>query len=104
MPRPSPKEFREDVFSVARRRGPGVTLEQGATDFGVNPMTLSKWLSAADVEDGVKPGVTSDQLAELRELKRRNRLLEQENEVLRRAAAYLSQAPPAGRRSGSSRR
>ena len=40
----------------------------------------------------MKPGLTSDQAAELRELKRRNRLLEQENEVLRRAAAYLSQA------------
>jgi hypothetical protein len=41
--------------------------------------------SAADVEDGVKPGPRSDQLAELRELKRPNRLLEQENEVLRHA-------------------
>ncbi len=36
--------------------------------------------------------MTEDQAAELREVKRRNRLLEQENEVLRRAAAYLSQA------------
>ena len=41
---------------------------------------------------GAKPGVTSSESAELRELRRRNRLLEQENEVLRRAAAYLSQA------------
>jgi transposase-like protein len=49
-------------------------------------------LRKADVQDGVKPGVTEEQNAELRELKRRNRLLEQENEVLRRAAAYLSQA------------
>ncbi len=80
---------------------PGVTLEQIAIDFGVHPMTLSKWLRAADVEDGVKPGPTSDQLVELRELKRRNRLLEQENEVLRRAAAYLSQAQLPGK--GSTR-
>ncbi len=49
----------------------------------------------------MKPGPTSDQLAELRELKRRNRLLEQENEVLRRAAAYLSQAQLPGK--GSTR-
>jgi len=46
----------------------------------------------ADVVDGARPGRTSAESAELRELKRRNRLLEQENEVLRRAAAYLSQA------------
>jgi transposase len=55
----------------------------------------------ADFEDGVKPGVTTDQSAELRELRRRNRLLEQENEVLRRAAAYLSQAQLPGK--GSTR-
>ena len=92
MPKPFPKEFRDDVVNVARAREPGVTLEQIATDFGVHPITLSKWLRAADVEDGVRPGPSSDQLAELREAKRRIRLLEQENEVLRRAAAYLSQA------------
>ena len=40
----------------------------------------------------IKPGVTSGEHAELREAKKRIRLLEQENEVLRRAAAYLSQA------------
>ena len=40
----------------------------------------------------MKPGMTEDKNMELRELRRRNRLLEQENEVLRRAAAYLSQA------------
>ena len=46
----------------------------------------------ADVEAGIKPGTTSAESRELREAKRRVRLLEQENEVLRRAAAYLSQA------------
>ncbi|WP_344648732.1 IS3 family transposase [Cryptosporangium japonicum] len=92
MPKPYPREFREDVVRVARNRGDGVTLAQVARDFGVHEMTLSKWMRQADVEDGVKPGVTTDQSAELRELRRRNRLLEQENEVLRRAAAYLSQA------------
>ena len=46
----------------------------------------------ADIEDGAKPGLTSEQNAENRELRKRLRLLEQENEVLRRAAAYLSQA------------
>ena len=96
-----PKEFREDVIRVARDRGPGETLEQIANDFGVHPVTLSKWLRQADVEDGARPGVTSDQAAEVRELRRRNRRLEQEVEVLRRAAAYLSQAHLPGK--GSTR-
>lgn len=92
MPKPYPEEFREDVVRVARGRPDGVTLVQIAGDFGVHPMTLSKWLRDADVEAGVKPGVTSAEQSETRELRRRVRLLEQENEVLRRATAYLSQA------------
>ena len=45
----------------------------------------------ADVEDGLRPGITQQEAEEMRDLKRRNRLLEQENEVLRRAAIYLGQ-------------
>ena len=63
-----------------------------AKDFGISESCLRNWLAKADVEDGRRPGVTGAESVELRELKRRNRLLEQENEVLRRAAAYLSQA------------
>ncbi|MCX4406087.1 IS3 family transposase [Streptomyces sp. NBC_01764] len=92
MPKPYPEEFREDVVRVARNRGPGVTVEQVAKDFGVHPMTLWKWMRRADIDDGVKPGSTTQESAELREARRRIKLLEQENEVLRRAAAYLSQA------------
>ena len=92
MPKPFPKEFREDVVRVARGRDAGVTLEQIAADFGIHPMTLSKWIRQADIDDGVRPGRSSQESAELRAANRRIRLLEQENEVLRRAAAYLSQA------------
>lgn len=99
MPKPYPSEFRDDVVRVARDREPGVTIEQIAKDFGVHPMTLQKWLQRAAVDDGAKPGIT--QTAETRELRKRVRLLEQENEVLRRAAAYLSQANLPGK--GSTR-
>lgn len=92
MPRPYPREFRDDVIAVARRREGGVTLAQVAKDFGISETCLWNWLAAADREDGIRPGPTVADTAELRELKRRNRLLEQEVEVLRRAAAYLSQA------------
>ncbi len=101
MPKPYPQEFRDDVVRVARNREDGVTLDQIAADFGVHPVTLSKWMRQADVDDGTKPGTSSSESAELRELRRRNRLLEQENEVLRRAAAYLSQAHLPGK--GSTR-
>ena len=101
MPKPYPKEFREDVVRVARSREAGVTLAQVAKDFGIHEMTLQKWMRRADIDDGNKPGMTSGQSAELREANKRIRLLEQENEVLRRAAAYLSQANLPGK--GSTR-
>jgi len=92
MPKPYPQEFRDDVVRVARNREPGTHLKQIAADFGISESCLTGWMKKADVEDGAKPGLTAEQAAENRELRKRLRLLEQENEVLRRAAAYLSQA------------
>jgi transposase-like protein len=90
MPAAHPREFREDVIAVARRGE--ATIAQVARDFGISESCLRNWLHRADVEDGHRPGVTRGENEELREAKRKIRLLEQENEVLRRAAAYLSQA------------
>ena len=101
MPKAYPREFRDDVVAVAQRREPGVTIKEIADDFGISETCLQNWLRQADVEAGRKPGVTSSESAELRELRKRNRLLEPENEVLRRAAAYLSQANLPGK--GSTR-
>jgi transposase len=92
VPKPYPKEFRDDVVRVARNREPGQHLKQIAADFGISESCLTNWMKAAEVEDGNRPGVTADEASENRELRKRPRLLEQENEVLRRAAAYLSQA------------
>lgn len=77
-----------------------MTIEQIATDFGVHPVTLHKWMRQADIDEGTKPGKNTTESGELREARRRIKLLEQENEVLRRAAAYLSQANLPGKGSG----
>ena len=90
MPAPYPKEFRDDVVAVARQGQ--APLTQIAKDFGISEGTLSNWMKKADIEDGHRPGLTETDRVELREAKKRIRLLEQENEVLRRAAAYLSRA------------
>jgi transposase-like protein len=89
VPKPYPREFRDDVVAVARRGE--APLRQVAADFGISESCLANWLRAAEVEDGTRPGVTREESTELRELRKRNRLLEQENEVLRKAAAYLAQ-------------
>ena len=101
VPEPYPQEFRDDVVRVARAREAGVTLAQIAKDFGVHEMTLNKWVRQAEIDDGSKSGVSRTDSYELGEARRRLRLLEQENEVLRCAAAYLSQANLPGK--GSSR-
>ena len=90
MPKPYPKECREDVIRVARSREPGVHLKQIAADFGISESCLNNWLAKADPEDGVRLGDPAQPATE--HVRKRLRLLEQENEVLRRAAAYLSQA------------
>ncbi len=92
MPKAFPKEFRADVVRVAQNREPETTLAQIAIDFGISESCLHNWLKRADIDAGHKPGVTSEESAELRAARRRIKLLEQENEVLRRAAAYLGQA------------
>ena len=92
VPKPYPQEFRDDVVRVVRDREPGQTIKQIAADFGIAESCLRNWMRRADVEEGSTPGMSAAEHAELREAKKRIRLLEQENEVLRRAPAYLSQA------------
>ena len=79
MPKAFPIEFRRDVVAVARKGE--APLSQIAKDFGISESCLHRWLNLADIEDGVRPGVTAAESAELRELKKRNRVLEQENEI-----------------------
>lgn len=96
MPKPYPAEFRRDVIAVARKGEASVA--QVAKDFGISETCLQRWLKIAEREDGLAPptssdrggGGSTDDSAELRELRRRNKLLAQENEILRRATAYFA--------------
>jgi transposase len=83
-----PKEFRDDVVRVARKGD--TSIEQLAKDFGVSDASIYNWLKQADIDDGVRPGLTEKEAEELREVKRRNRVLEEENLILRRAAAFFA--------------
>jgi transposase len=91
IPKAFPIEFRRDVVGWPQGRG---SLSQIAKDFGISESCLHRWLKLADVDDGVRPGVTSSESAGLRELRKRNKALEQENEILRRAAAFFAREMP----------
>jgi transposase len=82
---PYPEEFRRDVIAAARQGDQPVA--RVARSYGVSESCLARWLRIADREDSLTAGQDS---AELRELRKRNRQLEQENEILRRAAAYFA--------------
>jgi transposase-like protein len=88
MPKRFPPDFRRDVVAVARRRT--VPLDEVAADFDISVSTLKRWMHQADVDDGVKDGLTSAEQAEIIQLRRDKRRLEMENEILRRATAYFA--------------
>ena len=88
MPKKFPPEFKRDVVAVARRGG--VPLAEVAADFDISGSTLHRWMRQADVDDGIKDGLTSAEQHELVKLRRDKRRLEMEVEILRRATAYFA--------------
>lgn len=89
-----PEEFRRDVIAVALKGE--TSVRQVAKDFGVSESCLARWLRLADRDDGINvaavPSAKAFEQAELRDAQKRIRLLEQENEIVRRAAAYFAQS------------
>jgi transposase len=88
MPKKFPPEFKRDVVAVARRGD--LTLAEVAADFDVSIESVRRWVRQADIDDGIKDGLTSVEQAEVVALRRDKRRLEMENEILRRAAAYFA--------------
>ena len=91
MPRtraPYPPEFRAEAVRLAR--APGNTIRSVARDLGVANESLRRWVIQADIDHGVSPGLTSDERAELVKLRRENRTLRIEREILKKAAAFFA--------------
>jgi len=88
MPKKFPIEFRRDVVAVARRGD--LSINEVASDFDISPESVRRWMRQADIDDGVKDGLTTAEQSELVQLRRKARRLEMENEILRRAAAYFA--------------
>jgi len=88
MPRKFPEEFKRDVVAVARRGD--LSPAEVAADFDISIKSVYRWMRQADVDDVVKDGLTTTEQTEMVRLRRENRRLEMENEILRRAAAYFA--------------
>jgi transposase-like protein len=65
-------------------------VAQIAKDLGISESCLRRWMAVDDIDAGRVEGVSSSERAELAELRRRNRVLEMEVEILKRASAYFA--------------
>jgi transposase len=85
---PYPPEFRAEAVRLARQ--PGTSMRQVAQDLGIANESLRRWVIQADVDAGAAEGLTSDERAELARLRRENRTLRTEREILKKAAAFFA--------------
>jgi transposase len=88
MPAPHPPEFRQRAVELARQKERPVA--QIAKGLGISESCLRNWMAQADVDDGRRDGLSSDERKQLALLRKENRRLEVENEILRRAAALFA--------------
>ena len=88
VPKKFPPEFKRDVVTVARRGD--LTIAEVAADFDISEESVRRWMRQADIDDGIKDGLTSTEQQEVVRLRRENRRLEMEVEILRRATAYFA--------------
>jgi transposase-like protein len=88
MPAARPPEFRRRAVELARLREKPIA--RTAQDLGISESCLRRWMAQADVDEGHKAGLTSDERKELVQLRRDKRVLEMENEILKRAAAFFA--------------
>jgi transposase len=88
VPAPHPPEFRRRAVELARLREKPVA--EIAKDLGISESCLRNWMSRADVDEGLKEGLTSDERAELVRLRREVRVKDMEIEILKRASAYFA--------------
>lgn len=84
-----PPEFRAEAVKLVQTGGR--PLAELARDLGVSAVSLRHWVNQDEIDRGQREGLTSAELEELRRLRRENRILREEREILKKAAAFFAQ-------------
>lgn len=84
---PYPDEFRQRAVELARRGDRKV--QEIANELGVSHQSLRNWMRQAEIDGGRREGLSSEEREELRRLRRENRVLREEREILKKAAAFF---------------
>jgi transposase len=82
---PFPAEFRTEAVRLYKESGK--SLKQVAEDLGISSNSLRTWSRRKDIDAGVRPGLTTEEREELRSLRREVRILREERDILKKAAA-----------------